>query len=234
LQSNRNSSVSIDPATRSSTQLARTLPLRHLNVNENDVYIFDFDGVIASRTDDDIYKLPPTIDELGLLSTAAECFGIHCHGMEQRYQRHLLYQAAAWFLQLLLEPGPAFLQARDSGQRSQLFILTARSGWYAVERLRKFVSSSDIIPIEIYNVGRVKKDRQVELICQEFRSKQIYYVEDSVDHLADAAAIPVDNLRLVSVENDLQPEGDNIDLRRHFTETIESAISSFSSRGVRA
>jgi hypothetical protein len=96
-----------------------------------------------------------------------------------------------------------------------------------VERLRKFVSSSDIRPIEIYNVGRVKKDRQVELICQEFSSRQIYYIEDSPAHLADAATIGAENLNLVSVEDNLQPEIDNVMLRRHSTETIESAISIF-------
>lgn len=227
MQSDRNSSLSIDPAINSSTLTAETIPLRHLNVSESNVYIFDFDGVIASQTDDDIYKLAPTVDELSLLSTAAECFGIRCHDMEQRYQRHLLYQAAAWYLQLPIEPGPALIQARDSGERAQLFILTARSGWHAVERLRNFIYVSDIRPIEIYNVGRVKKDRQIELICREFHSKQVYYIEDSIAHLADAAAISVGNLHLVSIEDDLQPERDILDLRLHFTKTLESALSVF-------
>ena len=220
-----NNSASIDPAINSSTHLADTLSLSQLNVNENSVYIFDYDGVIASRVDDDIYKLTPTKDELMLLSTAAECFGIRCSGMEQRYQRHLLYQAAAWCLQLPIEPGPAFSEAKDSGQRAQLFILTARSGWHAVERLRKHISSAGIRPIEIYNVGRVKKDRQVELICREFQSKPVFYIEDSYAHLADAVAVAVDNLRLVGIESNLQPERDSIELRRHFTETVESAIT---------
>jgi hypothetical protein len=219
--------ISIDPAINSPTHLANTLSLNKLNVNENSVYIFDFDGVIASRADDDIYKLSPTTDELTLLSTAADCFGIHCGGMEQRYQRHLLYQAAAWCLELPIEPGPAFFEAKDSGQRAQMFILTARSGWHAVERLRRFTSGAGITPIEIYNVGRVKKDRQVELICREFRTKQIFYVEDSYAHLADAAAIAVDNLCLVGIESNLQPEREGIELRRHFTETVELAITTF-------
>ena len=227
LKSIREGSASIDPAINSTKRIAETISLHHLNVDEGCVYVFDFDGVIASRLDDDVYKLAPTDDELKLLSRAAECFGIRCHGMEQRYQRHLLYQAAAWYLRLPIEPGPAFSQARDSGQRAQLFILTARSGWHAVERLRKYLSASDIRPIEIYNVGRVKKDRQIELLCREFNSKQIYYIEDSFAHLADAAAIAVNNLRLVSIEGSLQPEGDDVNLRQHFSETIEAAISSF-------
>jgi hypothetical protein len=219
------SSASIDPAMNSVAHLADAIPLGDIKIKDNSVYIFDFDGVVASRNDDDIYKLSPTIEEIPLLSASAECFGIRCNGMEQRYQRHLLYQAAAWRLGLCIEPGPAFPQTLESGQRSQLFILTARSGWHAVERLRDFLDSSNIRPVEIYNVGRVKKDRQVQLICREFESKQIYYVEDSIAHLADAASIPVRNLNLVYVDPTLQPERAAIYLRQHFNETLNAAMS---------
>ena len=187
MQSVPNNSAELDPAINSSSRLVDALTLGELSITEAAVYIFDFDGVISSRVEDDIYKLPPTADEIPLLLAAAKCFGIRCDGMEQRYQRHLLYQAAAWCLRLPIEPGPAFLQARDSGRYARLFILTARSGWHAVERLRNFISAAGINPVEIYSVGRVKKDRQVELICREFESRQVFYIEDSVAHLADIA-----------------------------------------------
>jgi hypothetical protein len=227
LQSIPNSSAALDPAINSSSYLVDALSLGELSINKASVYVFDFDGVISSRMDDDIYKLAPTADEIPLLLTAAECFGIRCDGMEQRYQRHLLYQAAAWCLRRPIEPGPAFLQAMDSGKHARLFILTARSGWHAVERLRNFVSAAGMSPIEIYNVGRVKKDRQVELICREFESRQVFYVEDSIAHLADAASIASKNLSLVLVETTLQPESESINLRQHFIETINEALAVF-------
>jgi hypothetical protein len=227
LQDNPRSLASIDPAINSVASLAGTISLDEIKIKEDSVYLFDFDGVVASRSDDDIYKLAPTIEEVPLLLAAAEHFGIRCEGMEQRYQRHLLYQAAAWRLGLSIDPGPAFTHAREAARLSPMFILTARSGWHAVERLRNFLSSSNILPVEIYNVGRVKKDRQVQLICREFESKEIYYVEDSIAHLADAASIPAVNLRLVHVESNLQPERDEVDLRRHFTDTLGAAISAF-------
>jgi hypothetical protein len=233
LQSIPNSSAALDPAINSPSHLIDTLSLGELSITEAAVYIFDFDGVISSRMDDDIYKLAPTADEIPILLAAAECFGIRCDGMEQRYQRHLLYQAAAWCLRIPIEPGPAFLQAMDSGKHARLFILTARSGWHAVERLRNFVSAAGMSPIEIYNVGRVKKDRQVELICREFESGQVFYVEDSAAHLADAASIAFKNLSLVLVETTLQPERDNINLRQHFIETLNAALLVFRAHGDR-
>lgn len=221
---------SIDPAISPVTHLTDTIPLAQLVIEGDSVYIFDFDGVVASRDDDDIYRLASIPDEVPLLSEAAKCFRIHCEGMEQRFQRHLLYQAAAWRLGLPIEPGPGFTQAMESGRRARLFILTARSGWHAVERLRTFVTSTGLNPIEIYNVGRVKKDRQVQLLCREFPSAQVFYVEDSAAHLADAAAISPGNLRLVHAAADLQPKREEVVLRRHFIETLNSALSVFDAR----
>lgn len=227
LNSTPTDAASIDPAIRSATHLTNSLSFTQLEIRDDNVYIFDFDGVIASRNDDDIYKLAPTADEIPLLREAAECFGIRCEGMEQRYQRHLLYQAAAWHLGFPIEPGPGLSQAIDAGLRARLFILTARSGWHAVERLRAFVMSRGLSPIEIYNVGRVKKDRQVQLVCQEYPSSKIFYVEDSIAHLVDAASIPMKNLSLVHIDSRLQPERDQLALRNHFFETLNSALSVF-------
>jgi hypothetical protein len=201
-----------------------TLSLNEMPVSESNVYVFDFDGVIASRSDDDIYKLPATLDEIGLLSAAAKAFRIPCQGMDQRYQRHLLFQAAAWHLGIPIEAGPALRKAIDCGRRARVFVLTARSGWHAVERLRSFIADANINPVEIFNVGRVKKDRQIEAICREFYSNEVFFIEDSVAHLADARNIAVSNLRLVSIDNNIQPDRETAALRAQFTNTVESAL----------
>jgi hypothetical protein len=216
--------MSIDPAINASIHLKDVMDLSELKVTSSAVYIFDFDGVITSRVEDDIYRLSPRDDEISLLEKAAHNFQIHCAGMELRYQRHLLYQAAAWILQLPIEPGPAWQQAIEAGKQSQLFILTARSGWHAVERMREFLEIMNIRPTEIYNVGRVKKDRQIDLLCREFQSKTVFFIDDSNAHLADAGSISAANLRLVAVKATLQPKDDDLALRRHYEETIVTAI----------
>jgi hypothetical protein len=217
--------MSIDPAISSSVNLKNVMSLSRLKIMPSGVYIFDFDGVISSRFEDDIYRLPPQDDEIQLIEAAAKRFQIHCEGMEQRYQRHLLYQAAAWKIGLPIQSGPALEEAIDAGRRAQLFILTARSGWHAVERLRQFVQATGLRPIEIYNIGRVKKDRQIDLLCREFHSKAVFFIDDSDAHLANADAISAENLRLVRVESDLQSMVDESTIRNCFRETLKAGMS---------
>jgi hypothetical protein len=216
--------MSIDPAIDSSQILKDALSFDDLNISPDAVYAFDFDGVISSRFEDDIYRLPPTDDEIELLSAAAKHFRIRCEDMEQRYQRHLIYQAAAWKLKLQIEPGFGFAKAKQASDSSRLFVLTARSGWHAVERLRDFFRNQNIIPIETYNVGRVKKDRQIELLCREFPMRKVYFIEDSTAHLADVARFNFANLGLVFLQSgfDIQPEDEY--LRVHFQKVVRDAL----------
>jgi hypothetical protein len=217
--------TSIDPAIQFHDPANDVASFDQLNIVPGDVYIFDFDGVISSRFEDDIYRLPATSDEVELVASAAVQFGIRCDQMEQRYQRHLIYQAAAWKLNMPIEPGPGFEKAKLAGDISHLFILTARSGWHAVERFRAFLKDSGVKPIETYNVGRVIKDRQVELICREFSAKRIAFVEDSPTHLQAVAKHTFNNLRLYLLKSNVNIEVDDASLRKHFSETVVAALS---------
>jgi len=82
--------VSIDPAIGLSQISNKVIPFEKLHISQNAVYVFDFDGVISSSFEDDIYRLSPVEDEIGLLNVAAQLFDINCGNMEQRYQRHLI------------------------------------------------------------------------------------------------------------------------------------------------
>jgi hypothetical protein len=216
--------MSVDPALGARSPQGEMLSLERLMIDSEAVYLFDFDGVMSARFEDDIYKMPPKNDEVQLIKSAAEYFSIHCEGMEQRYQRHLVYQAAAWKLRFPIKPGPGLLKAQEAAVKARLFILTARSGWHAVERFRNFLKKRHILPVEIYNVGRVKKDRQIELVCREFLSQRVFFIDDSDSHLTDAAELPSKNLSLVRVQQDFQSCQDELHLRRHFQETIAKAM----------
>ena len=201
------------------------MPFEKLRIFPNAVYAFDFDGVISSNFEDDIYRLHATEDEMNLIATAAKSFDIRCEGMEQRYQRHLIYQAAAWKLGIEIPAGPGLSAAKRAGEVSRLFILTARSGWYATERMRKFLQANSIIPIEIYTVGRVKKDRQVELVCREFSSAVVYFVEDSPAHLASVAQTPLKNLKPVLLQQMVANQCNTEYLKEHFRQVVGDALS---------
>jgi hypothetical protein len=216
--------MSIDPAIGSTPTLKNVSPFEKLVINSEEVYVFDFDGVVSSTFEDDIYKLAPKAEETELLDRAAKQFKILCKGMEQQYQRHLIYQAAAWKLKMPIPVGPALASVKEASEHSRLFILSARSGWYATERLRVFLAKEGIFPIEIYNIGRVKKDRQLELLCSEYRARIVHFVEDSAAHLAQASALPLSNLDLVFLKNTCKLQPEELFLRDHFRQTVEKAI----------
>ena len=89
--------------------------------------------------------------------------------------------------------------ARKAQDLGRLSILTARSGWYAVDRVRQFLRHHDMIALETFHVGRVPKRPQVELVFREFHPKTIVYVEDSLAHL-NAMADHTIGLHLVYCE----------------------------------
>jgi hypothetical protein len=214
--------MSIDPASHRADIPPDTVFLNALGIRAQHVYAFDFDGVISSSFEDDIYHLQTWPGEVELLSEAAAYFGIRCGKMELKYQRHLLYQASALKVGIDIVPGPAIEHVMEAAATAALFILTARSGWYAVERLRVFLSRRRIVPIEIYNVGRVTKDRQIDLLCREFFSEPVYYIEDNPAHLAALYHIKQPNLELVFAERSAHYDADS--LRQAFIDTVSLAI----------
>ena len=159
------------------------IDISNFNVKCNSIYVFDFDGVISSSMEDDIYHLPSWDAEVPILDAAAQHFGIKCKEMDIKYQRHLIYQACALHKNIEIEKGPAFAILDAVKNTEKVFILTARSGWYAVERMRRFLYDNNVIPVEIFNIGRAKKDRQIELLCNEFKNLDVFYFEDSMLHI---------------------------------------------------
>jgi len=215
---------SLDPAMAPVGDTRAFLHLRDIEISENGVYVFDFDGVIVSSLEDQIYKLEPTPVERDLLRAASEKFHIRCGSMDQQYQRHLLYQAAAAHLDIPIEKGPGFAKAKKAAEIARLFVLTARSGWYAIERCRQFLQQNGLFPIETYHVGRVRKDRQIHLVLKEFPDRPVYYIEDSTAHLEDLLQDAEANLNLVfSASSDQAPDFDS--LRAHCEDVLARAIA---------
>ena len=104
-------------------------------------------------------------------------------GYDTLYQRHLLYQAAAATLKLRIEEGPACAVAQYESQAgSKLYVLTARSGPYAIARMEAFREQEES-DRRRHHVGRVGKDRQIALLLDTFPDHQILFFEDSEEHV---------------------------------------------------
>lgn len=217
----------LDPALHHQPSLGHSFAqLSDIEVEPGAVYAFDFDGVITSSAEDAIYRLPETEEEVPLLGRAADAFGIRCERMERRYQRHLLYQAAAWKLRLPIEPGPGLAFAQRAAEHNGVAVLTARSGWYAVERVRGFLQANQLLPVDMFHVGRASKMLQVQLLTTEFAHARVVYVEDSVAHLESAAALGLPNLQPVLCPHQVDRHSPE-ERRAHLEETLERAIRSW-------
>jgi hypothetical protein len=215
--------MSIDIASKKVNVPQNVIKLDEVVVGARDVYAFDFDGVLSSPVEDDIYHLLSWSEEEDLLDRARRIFELKCELMEPKYQRHLIFQAAAYYLDIPIESGPGLSLLNRCAKENYIFVITARSGWYAVSRMRKFLNDADIVPIEIFNLGRIKKERQINLLCQEFDNSAVYYIEDNAAHLEAVSIIDNDRLNLVWAERE-RSRLDEVSLRNLFVSTVENAI----------
>lgn len=197
-------------------------------LSHSTVYVFDYDGVVIGPDENDIYDLPEDQAEKALIDSARRYFQIPCAGMKLRYQRHLLYQAALWKNEQRSDRGPAFdsfVRAREAGRA---FVLTARSGWHAVERVRQFLGDHAPHPIETYHIGRVPKYLQLEHLLSEYADRQIVYLEDNADHISTIVRhfdehFPAEDRLTIRRVRRAVADPDHAQLRQAFTRQMEQA-----------
>ncbi|MBC8725010.1 5'-nucleotidase [Paraburkholderia sp. 31.1] len=225
-----NRTKALDPALQIGEQRDESTYLTQFSVTREAVYIFDFDGVIASANEDRLYKAPLSDEERAFTAQAAHKLGVRCEGMDPRYQRHLVHQAALWFMDSPIAPGPLLEKAREANCEARLFILTARSGWYAVERCRDFLRANLLLPVETFHVGRTGKVAQVELVCNEFDDAKIFFIDDSIAHLKAVDLALGNRVSKVFVRDGLEEKESRLlspgtdELRRLYVEVVQSAM----------
>lgn len=154
---------------------------------ENSVYVFDFDGVLASPVEDLVYKLPDSIDDRNLLKRSAKYFGIDYDIFDQNYLRHIILQNVLFQRERPIEVGPLCSIAADlSRNGAPIFVLSARSAPSAVNRALAFLNKHSIYPQETFFVGRVGKGRQLSMLQAQASAKHIVYFDDSIRHSRNA------------------------------------------------
>ncbi|MEM6577252.1 MAG: hypothetical protein AAF678_02055 [Pseudomonadota bacterium] len=183
-----------DPAFQSDIDPSGFTPIDAVPRDPNSVYLFDFDGVIASGVEDKIYKLTERPSEQSVFAMLEDKFSLRIGAMDFRYRRHLLFQQLAAARGLSIRTGPGFELAKWASDHARFFVLTARSGWAATARLRNFLEFHHLTPIDLYQVGRVHKERQVARVVEEFLPTPVYYIEDSLAHLAQADKLDLKSL----------------------------------------
>ena len=107
-------------ATSYITQLSDEELQSQLESEQPCVVVFDFDGVLASRFEDDIYKLAVAQNEPADVVGFCRSFNLNFDEPDRsytslndvRYRRHAVYQAAALRCGTQIQPGPFFNTAR--------------------------------------------------------------------------------------------------------------------------
>jgi hypothetical protein len=167
---------------------------------ESCALLFDFDGVLAAKQEDRIYRLAVAPDEPERLKNLSTLWSMDLTGYDVPYQRHLLYQAAAAELQIPIEEGPGCPVATYAATLgAKIFVLTARSGFYAIARMQAFLREKGLEPIESFHIGRVPKDRQVILLLNSLANHHVLFFDDvagHVDQIAEAIGASEGNSRL--------------------------------------
>lgn len=180
--------------------------------------VFDFDGVLADPFEDRVYKLEEWDREREFLDGVSDLWGLQLEGYDTKYVRHLLFQEAAEDLGRDIENGPAYDAAALAARMgSKVYVLTARSGRRAIERVHRFLDALPYEVVEVYHVGRIPKDRQIELFLERLPDHRVYLFEDDQSQIerigANLSASPnaeryADQVTLVHIAHDEPVEVD--------------------------
>lgn len=144
------------------------------------LFFFDFDGVLADQEEEKVYRLEESVGEREQLEVLARFSGIRSALYDcTRYLRHLLFQAMRSGDPV--EPHPEAVEfVYDLHETARpFFIVTARSGLYAVQRMMSFLDRHFIYPQELFCLGPLPKAVIFERLRQKWPDRPFVFFEDS-------------------------------------------------------
>ncbi len=163
------------------------------------LFFFDFDGVLAEQDEEKLFRLPEIPLERAELEARALLIGIDSTLYDTRYLRHLVYQALAFDnLCVLHEPARQFVCDLDD-EGDPYFVVTARSGYYAVKRLIDTLDSQALMPQELFCLGRSSKAELLAKLRKDWPDQPFVYFEDSQHHIEATKALGDPDLTIVEV-----------------------------------
>lgn len=165
------------------------------------LFFFDFDGVLATQCEDKMFRLPPGDMERRKLEEMARFANIDpALYPDTGYLRHLVYQGYAYGT-VPEEHLPVTALARcmeDWGD--PYFIVTARSGTWAVRRLLEFVDKQGLHPQEVFCLGRSSKAILLSQLREDWPDRPFVFFEDTQRHIDACVALDDPLLQVVKIE----------------------------------
>lgn len=167
------------------------------------IFFFDFDGVIASQTEEKVFRLPVACGERELLEDSARHFGIdHRIYPSTQYLRHLVFQEMAKDRRIVPhKPVVDFIISLQQ-EGSPFFVVTARSGFAAVQRMTGFLWSKMIEPQEVFCLGRSSKAQLLAELRTDWPDRPFVFFDDVKRHLDATKALNDPNMHIVEMQWD--------------------------------
>ena len=108
------------------------------------------------------------------------------------------------------------------------FVLTARSGRFANQRLYQFLKSSNIYPTEVFHTGRVSKKLQLERLMEDFPNRKVIFIEDSEKQVRELESYFEQNnsIVLLHIKYPELNHKKQMKVRSKYLEDMEKAIKS--------
>lgn len=165
-------------------------------------WVFDFDGVLAKKDEDLLYKLPVTNGEYKEISRLASAYNILPETYEPTDTAYLRALVLQDILEAINEPilaGPLLPLAQQLTE--PYFVNTARSNMSLLTRVFKFLNTHNLTPQEVFGVGRASKNPQLQYIAELKKdAPQIIYIDDSLEHIKAADSLNISHLHTVYVD----------------------------------
>jgi len=165
------------------------------------IFFFDFDGVLATQCEEKIFRMDERPMERRRLEEKAPFASVDAALYPStNYLRHMVYQGYAWgSVPDAHEEATSFARSlSDSGD--PYFIVTARSGLWAVRRLLDFTQQQLIYPQEVFCLGRASKALLLAELRKDWPDRQFVFFEDSDHHIEACRALADPLLEIVKIE----------------------------------
>lgn len=176
-------------------------PLNAAMFPDDAIFIFDFDGVLIEQCEEKIFRLPERQGEREQLEVLADRVFIDHRLYNTNYLRHLVYQAMTEGRPCVpYKPVLSLANELEAAARPY-FIMTARSGLYALQRMHRFIETQVLFPQEVFCLGRASKAALIADLLDEWDGRHIVFLDDSMYHIEAAARLECDDLTVVKVEH---------------------------------
>lgn len=165
------------------------------------IFFFDFDGVLATQCEEKVFRLPEEPMERRRLEEKAIWANVDPSLYpDTGYLRHLIYQGFAWGT----TPDPHMEAVTFARKLRALghpyFIITARSGLWAVRRLLDFVEEEGLHPQEVFCLGRSSKAILLAQLRKDWPDRTFVFFEDSEHHIQACRELADPLLEIIKIE----------------------------------